>query len=59
MEMTDDLKDAAKSMRVVFGRLRDGEGTIGRLLKDEKMAKDLEEFVVDIKTHPWKLLKRD
>ena len=59
MEMTDDLKDAAKSARVVLGRMRDGEGTIGRLMKDDKMAKDLEGFVADIKAHPWKLLKRD
>ena len=55
---TDDLKDAAKSARIVLGRLRDGEGSLGRLLKDEQMARDLEDFVKDIKAHPWKLLKR-
>ena len=55
----DDLKDAAKSARIVLGRLRDGEGSIGRLLKNDQMAKDLEDFVKDIKAHPWKLLKRD
>ncbi|MEI8345254.1 MAG: MlaD family protein [Candidatus Omnitrophota bacterium] len=58
LEMTDDLKDTAKSARIVLGRLRDGEGTLGRLLKDDKMAKDMETFVEDIKAHPWKLLKR-
>ena len=55
---TDDLKDAAKSARIVLGRLRDGEGSVGRLLKNEQMARDLEDFVKDIKAHPWKLLKR-
>jgi phospholipid/cholesterol/gamma-HCH transport system substrate-binding protein len=59
LETTDDLKDAAKSARVVLGRLRDGEGTIGRLLKDDTIAKDTEAFVKDIKAHPWKLLKKD
>ena len=55
---TDDLKDAAKSARIVLGGMRDGEGSIGRLLKNDQMAKDLEDFVKDIKAHPWKLLKR-
>lgn len=56
---TDDLKDAAKSARIVLARMRDGEGSIGRLLKNDQMAKDLEDFVKDIKDHPWKLLKRN
>lgn len=59
LEVSEDLKETIASMKVVFGRLKDGEGTIGRLLRDEKMAKDLEAFVADIKAHPWKLLKRD
>lgn len=58
VEMSDDLKDAAKSTKIVMARLRDGEGTIGKLLKDDKMAKNLEAFSEDIKAHPWKLLKR-
>ena len=59
VETTDDLKDAAKSARIVMARLRDGEGSIGKLLKDDKIARDLEAFVEDIKAHPWKLLKRN
>ncbi len=53
-----DLKDAAASAKIVMGRLRDGEGTVGRLLKDEQIAKDLEAFAADIKANPWKLLKK-
>jgi len=59
LEASADLKEAAKSAKIVFGRMRDGEGTVGRLLKDDTIAKDLEAFVKDIKSHPWKLLKRD
>ena len=58
-ESTENLKDTLLSAKIVMARLRDGEGTIGRLLKEDKMAKDLEAFVADIKAHPWKLLKRD
>jgi len=57
-ETTEDLREAAKSARIVLGRMRDGEGTIGRLMKDDQIAKDLEAFVADIKAHPWKLLKK-
>ncbi len=59
LEASEDLKDAAKSAKIVLARLRDGEGTMGKLFKDDKIAKDLEAFVVDIKAHPWKLLKRN
>jgi len=53
-----DLKDAAASTKVVMARLRDGEGTVGKLLKEDKVYKDLEAFVADIKKNPWKLLKK-
>ena len=59
MQTTEDLKDAAHSARIILGRLKDGEGTVGHLLKDDTIAKDLEAFVKEIKEHPWKLLKRD
>ena len=57
-DATANLKEASESAKIVLGRLRDGEGTIGRLLKEDKMAKDLEAFAADIKKNPWKLLKR-
>ena len=59
VETTEDLKDTMKSAKIVMARLRDGEGTIGKLLKEDKVAKDLEAFTADIKAHPWKLLKRN
>ncbi len=57
-EATEDLKETMKAARVVMTRLRDGEGTIGKLLISDKIARDLEAFVEDIKKHPWKLFKR-
>lgn len=56
--IAEDLKEASRSAKIVLGRIRDGEGTVGRLLKDDKIARDLEAFVADIKKNPWKLLKR-
>ena len=45
-------------LATIFGRLKDGEGTIGKLLVEEKVYDDLEDFVSDIKAHPWKLLSK-
>ncbi|MBI4432850.1 MAG: MCE family protein [Candidatus Omnitrophica bacterium] len=57
-EMMADLKEAAASARVILARLREGEGTIGHLLKNKKIAENLEAFTEDIKANPWKLLKK-
>ena len=57
-QASEDLKEAANSAKIVLGRMRDGEGTVGRLLKSDQIAKDLEAFTADIKEHPWKLLKK-
>jgi phospholipid/cholesterol/gamma-HCH transport system substrate-binding protein len=45
-------------LATIFGRLSKGEGTIGKLLVEEKVYDDLEDFVSDIKAHPWKLLHK-
>ena len=43
---------------ILMARLRDGEGTVGMLLKDDKIAKDAEALVADLKKNPWKLLAK-
>lgn len=57
-QATEDIRDTAKSARIVMARLRDGEGTIGHLLKDPTIAKDLEALMKDLRANPWKLLKK-
>ncbi len=58
VQVSEDLKDAAASAKIVLARLKNGEGTVGKLLTEDKIAKNLEAFSEDIKAHPWKLLKR-
>jgi len=55
-ELSDNAKSITESANIVLGRLERGEGTIGKLLVEEKVYNDLQEFVEDIKEHPWKLL---
>jgi len=49
--VVDDLKKIAD-------KISQGEGTIGKLLYDDKVYTDLEAFVEDIRKYPWKLLYR-
>ena len=58
-ELSDNAKAITASARVVLERLEKGQGTVGKLLTEEKIYDDLEAFVADIKAHPWKLLMRE
>ncbi|MBU3911647.1 MAG: MCE family protein [Candidatus Omnitrophica bacterium] len=37
---------------------KEGKGTVGRLLTDDSIYKHIDEMILDIKEHPWKLLYR-
>lgn len=56
--ITDTLNSLAENANVIMTRLKDGKGTIGKLLTEEKIYNDMEAFVADIKAHPWKLLSK-
>lgn len=58
VNLTDSVKGVVDSTKVVMDRLKNGEGTVGKLLVEEKIYNDLEAFVADIKAHPWKLLNK-
>lgn len=54
----ENLAGLTDSVTVIVNRLKNGEGTVGKLLTDDKVYKNLEEFTEDIKRNPWKLLNR-
>ena len=54
----ETMSKLGQSAANVFGRLSKGEGTVGKLLVEEKIYDDLEAFVADIRAHPWKLLHK-
>ncbi|MCM8781948.1 MAG: MlaD family protein [Candidatus Omnitrophica bacterium] len=58
-ELSDTAKAVTESAKVILERLENGEGTIGKLLTEEKIYNDLQAFVDDIKKHPWKLLIKE
>ena len=64
-EMLNSLKGTFSNLEMLSGDLRefvskakDGEGTIGRLMSDDKLYNAIDEMILDIKKHPWKLLYR-
>jgi len=57
-EVIHNLKYLTASAKAIMERMEKGQGTIGRLLYDEKIADDLESFIEDLKNHPWKLLHK-
>ena len=54
-EKLDQLLDQAN---IVMAKVRSGEGTVGKLLAQDDLYRDLQAIVADIKAHPWKLLYR-
>ena len=56
--LTESIKNLADSANAVMTRLSEGEGTVGKLLVEEKIYDDLEALTEDIKNHPWKLLHK-
>jgi len=50
------LDRATEYANRILEKVDKGEGTIGKLFTDDTLYKQLEDFVQDIKKHPWKLL---
>lgn len=52
------LSKSANELSLLLESANRGEGTLGKLIKEEELYNDLREFVKEIKQHPWRLLKK-
>ena len=57
-QLVRQLDASAQSLRTITQKVETGEGTLGKLLMDDKVYHDIEDLIADIKRHPWKLLHR-
>jgi len=57
-EMIMDFKNFVASASRVLDKIEKGEGTIGKLISDDKIYEDLKYLVEDLKKNPWKLLRK-
>lgn len=55
-ELSVKLNSAITSLESASKKIDTGEGVIGVLVNDKKMAEDLKSVIKDIKENPWKLL---
>lgn len=48
-------KAIAENLNQSIVKIKNGEGTIGKLLYDDAIYNEMEALVIDIRKHPWKL----
>lgn len=53
-----NLEQASFELDGILKDVRTSKGTVGKLLYEDSLYKELEEFVKDLKEHPWKLLHK-
>lgn len=53
-----ELRQTSALMNEILGNVKDGQGTIGKLLTEDIIYQDLSAFASDIKRNPWKLFKK-
>jgi phospholipid/cholesterol/gamma-HCH transport system substrate-binding protein len=53
--VTDSVKTLTLNLDDGVTRLKNGEGTVGKLMYRDDLYNELEALVVDLKSHPWKL----
>lgn len=53
-----NLEQASMQIRKITEDIGNKEGTVGKFLYDDSIYRKTEDFIEDIKTHPWKLLHK-
>ena len=53
-----NIEDISMDVKKLIEDIRSNQGTIGRLINDDSLYETTEEFLTDLKEHPWKLLHK-
>tara|TARA_B100000315_G_scaffold259619_1_gene316369 strand:+ start:2320 stop:3033 length:714 start_codon:yes stop_codon:yes gene_type:complete len=53
-----NIEDITVSIKGLLEDTKNKSGTIGRLFYDDSLYSSLEEFILDLKSHPWKLFNK-
>ncbi len=54
-----NMSSASDSLNQILDQIEKGEGSFGQLVMKDDLYKEMKAFVTEIKTHPWRLMKRD
>ncbi len=58
-QATQDLTVISADTRVLVQRVKDGEGTVGKLMQEREIYDDLKEIMRQIKQRPWKIIWKE
>lgn len=58
-DMVVNLNHVSTQAGNLLEHVNKGEGTVGKLLREDELYQEMRDFVREIKTHPWKLLKKN
>jgi len=53
-----NMNRASSEMVTLLETINQGDGTIGKLIKEDEIYVDMRDFVHEIKLHPWRLFKK-
>jgi len=53
-----NMNQLTEQMTKLFSEMNESEGTVRRLIREDEIYIDLRDLVKDVKSHPWKLLKK-
>jgi hypothetical protein len=54
-EVVKLAEDIAKNINESVVKINNKEGTVGKLLYEDKIYNELDALITDIRKHPWKL----
>lgn len=54
-----NIESSSASLSEILGNVKSGQGTLGKLVMDDGLYREMDAFVKDVRAHPWKLLKKD
>lgn len=58
-KLTAHGASAAADVDAMVGKIKAGEGTIGKFLRDEEVFEDMREFVRELKRRPWRIIWKE
>lgn len=58
-EVFTNFNALTESLARILERVRQGEGTVGKLLTDDRLYQEMSDLIAEIKARPWRLLKKD
>lgn len=57
--LSGKLDTSFVSLNKILGTVEKGDGTVGKLLMEDELYKEMNALVKDVRAHPWKLVRKD